>query len=356
MNYYVVHTTYPILFVAVFARQLCIPVPAILFLLSAGALAGSGKLNYGGVLAVAVLGCVLADLVWFEAGRLRGKRVLRLLCALAPDPSYCIRKARTAFAGRGIKLLLIAKFIPGLDGVCPPLAGMSGATRADFILYDAAGASLWSAAYISCGFIFAKELDRVAKYTSVVADGIILVFGVPLLIFFVWKLLLLIRMARVLRSRQITPELLNMRLDAGEQLAIIDLLRFEDDSEGVVAIPGAVRLDPLELRRKRSVVMPAGLDLILYCRSKNSFVSTRVAAGLRRHGIDDIYVLDGGLAAWELMGFPVSLELATPETELVRLGIVVHPPWTSRTEAALSAKKRFMIRRSDEKRSQPRGS
>ena len=43
MNYYLVHTTYPILFVAVFARQLCIPVPAILFLLSAGALAGSGK-------------------------------------------------------------------------------------------------------------------------------------------------------------------------------------------------------------------------------------------------------------------------------------------------------------------------
>jgi rhodanese-related sulfurtransferase len=231
------------------------------------------------------------------------------------------------------------------------LRAMSGATRADFILYDAAGASLWSAAYISCGFIFAKELDRVAKYTSVVADGIILVFGVPLLIFFVWKLLLLIRMARVLRSRQITPELLNMRLDAGEQLAIIDLLRFEDDSEGVVAI-----LDLLELRRKRSVVMPAGLDLILYCRSKNSFVSTRVAAGLRRHGIDDIYVLDGGLAAWELMDFPVSLELATPETELVRLGIVVHPPWTSRTEAAPSAKKRFMIRRSHEKRSQPRGS
>jgi 3-mercaptopyruvate sulfurtransferase SseA len=115
-------------------------------------------------------------------------------------------------------------------------------------------------------------------------------------------------MAGVLRSRQITPELLNMRLDAGEQFAIIDLLRFEDDSEGVVAIPGAVRLDPLELRRKRSVVMPAGLDLIRYSRSENSFVNTRVAAGLRRHGIDDIYVVDGGLAAWELMGFPVSLD------------------------------------------------
>jgi membrane protein DedA with SNARE-associated domain len=77
MSYYLTHITYPILFVAVLARQLCLPVPALLFLLAGGALAGAGKLNFVGVLIVAVLGCLLADLVWFEAGRLRGKRVLR---------------------------------------------------------------------------------------------------------------------------------------------------------------------------------------------------------------------------------------------------------------------------------------
>jgi membrane protein DedA with SNARE-associated domain len=76
VSYYLIHTTYPILFVAALARQLCLPIPAILFLLSGGALAGSGKLSYTGITLAAVLGCVLADLVWFEAGRLRGKRVL----------------------------------------------------------------------------------------------------------------------------------------------------------------------------------------------------------------------------------------------------------------------------------------
>ena len=39
MSYYLAHITYPILFVAVLARQLCLPVPALLFLLSGGALA-----------------------------------------------------------------------------------------------------------------------------------------------------------------------------------------------------------------------------------------------------------------------------------------------------------------------------
>lgn len=34
MSSYLIHTTYPILFVAVFGRQLCLPIPAILFLFS----------------------------------------------------------------------------------------------------------------------------------------------------------------------------------------------------------------------------------------------------------------------------------------------------------------------------------
>jgi hypothetical protein len=33
MSYYLIHTTYPILFISVFARQLGLPIPAILFLL-----------------------------------------------------------------------------------------------------------------------------------------------------------------------------------------------------------------------------------------------------------------------------------------------------------------------------------
>jgi hypothetical protein len=112
MNHYLLHTTYPVVFLSVFARRLCLPVPAILFLLSGGALAGTGHLSFCGIQLVAVCGCLLGDLVWFEAERLHGKRVLRLPCALALDQSCCIRRARTAFAKRGLRILLIAQFIP----------------------------------------------------------------------------------------------------------------------------------------------------------------------------------------------------------------------------------------------------
>ena len=323
MNYYLIHTTYPILFVSVFARQLCLPVPAILFLLAGGAVASSGQLSFTGVTLVAIVGCVLADLVWFEAGRRCGKRVLRLLCALATDPSYCIRRARTVFASKGLPVLLIAKFVPGLDGICPPMAGVAGASRIAFVTYDAGGSALWAGAYIVCGFAFAKELDRVAQFTSVAANALILIFGVPLLVLFVWKVIQLLRMIRLLRPLHITPEVLKSRLDAEERLGILDLLRFEEDPDGIAVIPGAVRLDPRELRRKKRIIVPDGLDLVLYCSSKNSYVSARVAVAMRRHGIQRVHVLSGGLAAWKACGFPLSSVIADPQAELSRLGIKV---------------------------------
>jgi len=329
MSYYLVHITYPIVFVAVLARQLCLPVPAILFLLSAGALAGSGKLSFIGILIAGVAGCVLADYVWFQAGRIGGKRVLRLLCTLTADPSYCIRRGRTTFQKRGVRLLVVAKFVPGLDGITPPLAGMFGTPTATFLLYDAIGGTLWAGAYIGCGFLFAEELDKVTRNISSFANAVILILGVPLVVFFVWKLLVLVRMIRLLRPFRLAPEQLKSRLDAGEKIGMIDLLRFEEDPEDVPVIPGAVRLDPLEIRRKKKIHVPDDVSLVIYSRSRDSFVSARVAVAMRKHGIRRVQILDGGLEAWKALGFSLSEKFADPLTELNRLGIEVHPPWES---------------------------
>lgn len=327
MNYYLDHITYPIIFIAVLARQLSLPVPATLFLMTSGALAGSGRLSFAGILVVAVLGSVLADLVWFQAGRLGGKRVIRLLCSLAQDPSYCIRRGRTVFEKKGLLLLLYAKFIPGLDGIAPPLAGMLGIRRANFILYDAGGSLAWSVAYIGCGFIFAEKVKTVAGYISMYGDYLMVILGVPLLLFFVWKLAVLIRMSRLLVPLRVTPEQLNDWLKNGERVGIIDLLRFEEDTTEVPGIPGAIRLEPAEIRRKKRINVPDDVHVVIYCRSKNSFASARVASAMRKHGIRRIHLLVGGIEGWKACGFPMSDQFADPQAELTRLGVEMSPPW-----------------------------
>jgi membrane protein DedA with SNARE-associated domain len=60
---------YSILFAAVFAHQIGLPLPGPLFLLAAGALAASGKLGLAPSFGLAVIACVMADWVWYEAGR-----------------------------------------------------------------------------------------------------------------------------------------------------------------------------------------------------------------------------------------------------------------------------------------------
>ena len=157
---------YPILFAALFAHQLGLPVPGPLFLIAAGALAAAGKMGLVGALVLAVTACVLADWPWYEAGRRRGDRVLHFIHRLTRDPDAHDRRAKATFARYGPPILAIAKFVPGLDAVTPPLAGISRTSRIRFFGFDAVGAGLHSCAYAGLGYVFSHELDRAAAYAG----------------------------------------------------------------------------------------------------------------------------------------------------------------------------------------------
>src|SRR5580698_1681158 len=104
-----------VLFVAVFADQIGIPLPAAPWLLAAGALAGTGKMNWMVALGSASIGSVAADLIWFYLGRRYGNRVLGLLCRISLEPDTCVRRTEGVFTRYGMKGVVVAKFIPGLS-------------------------------------------------------------------------------------------------------------------------------------------------------------------------------------------------------------------------------------------------
>ena len=162
--HFVLRHGYPIVFAAVFARQIGLPVPAPGFLLAAGALAASGRLGLVTSLFLAVLGCVLADWIWYEAGREWGEKVLQLIHRFAPDPETADRRSRKMFARHGTPLLVLDKFIPGVDAVVPPLAGISGIGRIHFLAFETVGAALWSSAYTGLGYCLSHDLDRAVAY------------------------------------------------------------------------------------------------------------------------------------------------------------------------------------------------
>jgi len=150
----------PVLFAVVFAEQAGLPMPAAPWLLAAGALSASGKLNPVLAVGLTALAAVMADSLWFYVGRRGGPRVLRLFCRLSLSRSSCVGRTKGLFARHGLQALVAAKFLPGLGAVMPPLAGAMGMSTSRFLLFDGLGALSYGTFYVAAGFLFRDQLRQ----------------------------------------------------------------------------------------------------------------------------------------------------------------------------------------------------
>jgi membrane protein DedA with SNARE-associated domain len=196
---------YYVLFAAVFARQLCIPVPSFLFVFAAGALAGAGRLSLAAAIVLAVAGCMLADLMWYEAGRRWGDAVLHFIHSYSRDPAAADRKSKEKFARHGPRVLLLTKFVTGLDAAAAPLAGLSGTGRLRFMLHDGGGAALWSCAYAGAGYFFSRDLNRAIAYAGRIGGLLEVFVVVGILSYATYRFTRWRRAARECRLAKIAP-------------------------------------------------------------------------------------------------------------------------------------------------------
>ncbi len=150
----------PLLFAIVFVEQAGLPLPSAPWLLTAGALSASGKLNPALAVGVTALAAVMADSLWFYIGRRGGQRVLRLFCRLSLARNSCVGRTKGLFARHGLQTLVAAKFLPGLGAVMPPLAGALGMTTSRFLLFDGFGSLIYGSFYIVAGFLFHNQLRQ----------------------------------------------------------------------------------------------------------------------------------------------------------------------------------------------------
>lgn len=261
---YLIHHGYVVLFAWVAAEQLALPVPSEPVLLAAGVLAGAGLLRLPSVITVGVAGSLLSDVIWYEIGRARGSQVLRLLCRISLEPDSCVRRSQDTFARYGGWSLLIAKFVPGVNTVAQPLAGVLRMRRSRFLLVDTLGAFLWIGTYTGLGYVFADQVERVAAHGRYLGAWLFgLVFG-GLALYLAGKYVRRQRFIRALRIARITPAELKRKIDAGQAPMIVDLRHALDFGADPVVIPGAVHMRPEELER-HSQKIPRDRDVILYC-------------------------------------------------------------------------------------------
>lgn len=249
----------------VVADQIGLPLPAAPVLLAAGALAGKGSFQFGAALTVSVCGCLLADVFWFYLGRRGGGRVLKFICRMALEPDSCVRRANNVIGKHGLKSLLVAKFIPGMNAVAAPLAGSSAVSLAKFLLFDVLGAILWCGSFLTVGYVFREQVREIAlllgQFKWPVALALIVLVPAAYILF---KYRQRQKFIRENWTERITPEELLRRIQAGEPNTIVDLRHPLDFLPDPRTLPDAIRILPEELDQK-SQELPRDVEVVLYC-------------------------------------------------------------------------------------------
>lgn len=192
---------YLTLFGLILLENLGLPLPGFALLIVAGALAGTGHLSLALALPVTIVAALLGDLTWYALGRWRGRPVLGFLCRLSLNPDTCVANAERFFLRHGMRTLLIAKFLPGVNMVAPPLLGTLRARLDRFLGYDFAGALTFSGAFLGIGYLLGWEIVHRAEVVAARMSALLGWGAVASgLGYIAWRLALRLRVRKALQT------------------------------------------------------------------------------------------------------------------------------------------------------------
>jgi membrane protein DedA with SNARE-associated domain/rhodanese-related sulfurtransferase len=267
----------------------------------AGALAARGQLPIAAAAAAAVAACVLADALWYAAGRRYGRRILSLLCKVSLSPDVCVRQTESVFARWGAPSLAVAKFIPGFASVATAMAGATGVRRMPFVAWDATGALLWAGSGLALGWIFSAAIADVLRVLEDMGRWGLLLLAIALVAFVAAKAWRRYLFHARLRMDRISVQALAGMLERGETPLVIDVRG--QAATGRERIPGAIVYSgqwPHDL--------PAPNDdavVVVYCACPNEASAALVARQLAARGYARVRPLQGGIDAWTAAGLRV---------------------------------------------------
>jgi membrane protein DedA with SNARE-associated domain/rhodanese-related sulfurtransferase len=294
-----------LVFANVLAASLGLPVPAMPALVLFGAMASVHPSTVGSqlasVLILSIFATLIGDSVWYLAGRIYGGNTLKTLCKLSLSRDTCVKKTERFFGRWGVRVLAVAKFVPGLAIVSIPMAGAMGTKYRTFLTYDSIGAALWSGTGLIIGAIFAPQIDMLMAGASRLGRMVMVVLAVLLLLYATY---------RWIRRRQLIKKLASARMDVDELYTLIssgrapvlfDIRSREKRKLDPYVIPGTQFADERQLN-EIIAKYPRDQKLVIYCSCPNEISAAWMAKQLNEAGFSDVLPLRGGLDAWRDSG------------------------------------------------------
>ncbi len=307
----IAHYGIAVVVVNVLLDQIGLPVPAVPTLIVAGAIAADGRLPMWPLFLWSVAACLAPDCGWYLLGQTYGMRVLKTLCRVSLEPDSCVSQTQTRFERWGINSIVIAKFVPGLAIIAPPLAGAMKVGWPRFVFLATCSAVLWVGSALLAGVLFKSQIGRLLVHLdqigSMVAAGAALLLAAY--IAFKWwerrRFFTMLRMARISVSD------LYELIQAGAAPVIIDVRSPTARALEPRWIPGAIEAPLPDLARALEG-LARDREIILYCTCPSEASAARVAKILMNHGFKRVRPLLGGLDAWIDAGYAVTTATSPP--------------------------------------------
>jgi len=298
----------------VFLQAIGLPVPCAVALILAAAESAKGHLSVLGVLSGSMAGMLVGDVLMFLLGRYTGWWLLGTLCRVSLNPESCVVTSADTFHRRGRSLLVVAKFLPGINTMAPPLAGSMQMRWWSFLGLDVAGAALYIGAYFIVGYLCSDAVSVVIRFYERfghLTTAVVLILVTAYALWLLWTTLQARSLGRGVPHAP--PQIVARELGAGEAV-VFDVRSHGYFDPGAVRIPGSQRIDPNALRASLTQ-FAQDRQIYLYCTCQRQATSVRVARELLKHGLK-VAVIEDGLRGWRNAGLELE---SVPPAEIAAL-------------------------------------
>jgi membrane protein DedA with SNARE-associated domain/rhodanese-related sulfurtransferase len=294
-----------VIVINVLLNQIGLPVPAVPTLIVAGAFAANGQLPVASLICGCIAACLAADCGWYFVGQIYGIRVLRTLCRISLEPDSCVSQTQVRFERWGTNSLVIAKFVPGLSILAPPLAGAMRIGWLRFIGLSILAAALWVGVSVGAGMLFRLQIEQLLAHIARIG-GLAAATALALLCTYVaYKGWQRFRFYQMLRMARISVAELDALMRAGAAPIIIDVRSSTARALEPQWIPGALHVSLPDVGPALKD-LPRDREIILYCTCPSEASAARVAKILMSHGFKQVRPLQGGLEAWRAAGYELA--------------------------------------------------
>jgi len=185
IEHYMLLYGYWAVFFGVMLENAGVPVPGETILLIAGYFASTGEFHLGLVMLIAATGAVIGDNIGFAIGHHFGRSVLLRVGRFFFLTPKRFEHMENYFERHGNKTILVARFITGLRVFAALLAGASKMPWRVFIVFNVAGAILWSVVITTLGYLFGASLPLLIKWVG--RSGTILLISAIVVGIIVWR-------------------------------------------------------------------------------------------------------------------------------------------------------------------------